>query len=139
MCSQCGRMGNRVVTNPTPTAHLVVYLLSCSFHVCIAPSFLPHSRPPELIQLSRPPELIHLSLFLLLPFPPSSSFLPRSSGYDCPETVALQVYCEGRVLAQTEFTYYANTQYHSDQLFQYLVQNMPQYFQMDDIAGKQEF
>ena len=37
------------------------------------------------------------------------------------------------MLAQSEFTFYANNQYHSDQLFQYLVQNMPQYFQMDDI------
>lgn len=60
------------------------------------------------------------------------ALIPR---YDIPETVLLQVYCEGRVLAQSEFTYYANTQYHSDQLFQYLVQNMPQYFQVDDISG----
>jgi hypothetical protein len=71
------------------------------------------------------------------PLPPLLHLLsPSSPGYDCPETVALQVYCEGRVLAQTEFTFYANTQYHSDQLFSYLVQNMPQYFQMDDISGE---
>ena len=40
------------------------------------------------------------------------------------------------MLAQSEFTYYANTQYNSDQLFHYLVQNMPQYFQMDDVPGE---
>lgn len=48
----------------------------------------------------------------------------------------LQVYCEGRVLAQSEFTYYANNQFNSDQLFHYLLQNMPQYFNIDDISGK---
>ena len=78
-----------------------------------------------------PPPLPLFSTSFLPSSPPSSS-----PGYDCPETVALQVYCEGRVLAQTEFTFYANTQYHSDQLFSYLVQNMPQYFQMDDISGE---
>lgn len=58
------------------------------------------------------------------------------TGHDIPETVLLQVYCEGRVLAQSEFTYYANSQFNSDQLFHYLVQNMPQYFNMDDISGE---
>ena len=53
-----------------------------------------------------------------------------------PETLLLQVYCEGRVLAQSEFTFYANNQFNSDQLFHYLVQNMPQYFNVDDISGK---
>lgn len=66
----------------------------------------------------------------------AASFLCISIGYDMPETVLLQVYCEGRVLAQSEFTYYANTQFNSDQLFHYLVQNMPHYFQVDDISGE---
>jgi hypothetical protein len=40
----------------------------------------------------------------------------------------LQVVCGGHVIASTEFTYYANTQYHSDLLFQYLTQTFPSYF-----------
>ena len=40
----------------------------------------------------------------------------------------LQVVCNGQVIASTEFTYYANAQYHSDLLFQYLTQTFPSYF-----------
>ena len=40
----------------------------------------------------------------------------------------LQVVCGGQVIASTEFTYFANTQYHSDLLFQYLTQTFPTYF-----------
>ena len=40
----------------------------------------------------------------------------------------LQVMCAGQVIASTEFTYYASTQYHSDLLFQYLTQTFPSYF-----------
>lgn len=40
----------------------------------------------------------------------------------------LQVVCGGQVIASTEFTYYANAQYHSDLLFQYLTQTFPTYF-----------
>lgn len=48
--------------------------------------------------------------------------------HDIPETMNLQVVCGGRVIASTEFTYFANTQYHSDLLFQYLTQTFPTYF-----------
>ena len=100
--------------------------LSLSLSLPLSPP--PPPPPPPSLSLSLP---LSLSLSLpLSPLPPSLSL-----GYDIPETVLLQVYCEGRVLAQSEFTFYANNQYHSDQLFQYLVQNMPQYFQMDDIPG----
>ena len=45
----------------------------------------------------------------------------------------LQVVCGGQVIASTEFTYYANAQYHSDLLFQYLTHTFPSYF--PDVGG----
>ena len=48
--------------------------------------------------------------------------------HDIPETMTLQVIVHGQVVAQTNFTYYANAQYNSDMLFHYLVQNFPGYF-----------
>lgn len=54
-----------------------------------------------------------------------SAIIPK---HHIPETLMLQVVCGGQVVAQTEFTYYANAQYHSDLLFQYLTQSFPGYF-----------
>lgn len=48
--------------------------------------------------------------------------------HDIPETMNLQVVCEGQVIASTEFTYYANAQYHSDLLYQYLTSTFPTYY-----------
>lgn len=42
--------------------------------------------------------------------------------------MTLQVICQGHVVAQTNFTYYANSQYNSDMMFHYLVHNFPGYF-----------
>ena len=53
--------------------------------------------------------------------------------HDIPETMNLQVVCGGQVIASTEFTYYANAQYHSDLLFQYLTHTFPTYF--PDVGG----
>lgn len=56
--------------------------------------------------------------------------------HDIPEQVTLQVTCCGQVVAQTDFTYYSNSQHDSDLIFQYLVQQFPSYFpdlgRMDD-------
>ena len=38
-----------------------------------------------------------------------------------------------QVIAQTEFMYFADAQYHSDLLFQYLTQSFPTYF--PDVGG----
>ncbi|XP_064396525.1 uncharacterized protein LOC135343497 [Halichondria panicea] len=48
--------------------------------------------------------------------------------HDIPESVTLQVSSNGQLVAQTEFTYYANAQYNSDMLFHYLTHQFPQYF-----------
>ena len=45
----------------------------------------------------------------------------------------LQVVCGGQIIASTEFTYYASSQYHSDLLFQYLTHTFPSYF--PDVGG----
>ena len=57
-----------------------------------------------------------------------SPLLFSPTEHEIPETLTLQVVCSGQIVAQTEFTYYANAQYNSDLLFQYLVQNFPSYF-----------
>ena len=105
-----------------------MYILSL-----LNPSFLsPSSLPPSLL----------LSLCLPPSLPPPPSSLPPSSPaeHEIPETLTLQVVCSGQIVAQTEFTYYANSQYNSDLLFQYLVQNFPSYFPeagMDGSMGGQ--
>ena len=43
--------------------------------------------------------------------------------------------CNSRVVAQSEFIYYASAQYNSDMLFQYLSQNLPSYFHHADLGG----
>ena len=43
--------------------------------------------------------------------------------------------CNSRVVAQSEFTYFASAQYNSDMLFQYLSQNLPSYFHHSDLGG----
>ena len=49
--------------------------------------------------------------------------------------MTLQVIVHGQVVAQTNFTYYANAQYNSDMLFHYLVQNFPGYFPEAGMEG----
>ena len=55
--------------------------------------------------------------------------------HDIPETVILQVVTNGQLIAQTEFTYYANAQYNSDMLFHYLTHSFPQYFPDVSMGG----
>jgi len=47
----------------------------------------------------------------------------------------LQVICNGQMIAQSEFIYYASAQYNSDMLFQYLSQNLPSYFHQAELGG----
>ena len=50
------------------------------------------------------------------------------------ETVILQVICNGQVLAQTDFTYFGDSVYYSEMLYQFLSHNMPTYFQQSDLG-----
>ncbi len=58
--------------------------------------------------------------------------------HDIPESVTLQVSSNGQLVAQTEFTYYANAQYNSDMLFHYLTHQFPQYFPDVTMGGAME-
>ncbi len=50
------------------------------------------------------------------------------------ETVLLQILCNGQVIAQSDFTYFGDSTYYSEMLFQFLSHNMPSYFQQSDLG-----
>ena len=61
--------------------------------------------------------------------------MPPLTEHHISETVVLQVICNGQVLAQTDFQYFGDARYNSDLLYQFLSQNMPDYFQQADLPS----